>query len=118
MAQKQYFLGARRNAGEMDGDKKGEKITWDNIVISRCQQIDSEKNPGSVGMEILNNAKIKFSDFEEITGMTYEEFMKTANDRIMDPIIVFFGELKGSKDDRKADVVMFRFVNEDGTIDF
>ena len=118
MAQRQYFLGARRNAGEMDGELKGEKITWDNIVISRCQEIDGEKNPGSVGMEILNNAKIKFSDFEKITGMTYEEFMRTANERIMNPIVVFFGELKGSKDDRRADVAMFRFVEKDGSISF
>ena len=118
MAQRQYFLGARRNAGDMDGERKGEKITWDNIVISRCQDIDGEKNPESVGMEILNNAKIKFSDFKEITGMTYEEFMRTANERIMDPIVVFFGELKGSKDDRKADVAMFRFVEKDGSINF
>ena len=118
MAQKQYFLGARRSAGKMPGKKEGENITWDNIVISRCQQIDSEKNPGSVGMETLKDAKIKFSDFEEITGMSYEAFMKTANERILDPIIVFFGELKGSMDDRKADVVMFRFVNSDGSINF
>lgn len=44
--------------------------------------------------------------------------MRTANERIMDPIVIFFGELKGSKDDRKADVALFRFVEKDGSINF
>lgn len=118
MAQRQYFLGARRSTGEMEGERKGEKITWDNVVISRCQEIDDEKNPGSVGYEVLNNAKIKFSDFERITGMTYASFIAAAPDKVMEPIVIFFGEMKGSKDDRKADVELFRFVEENGEIKF
>ena len=105
---RQFFIGAKRSMGEMDGDRKGEKITWDNIVISRVQEILENGN----GHEVMTSCKIKTEDFKEVTGETWEDFEKKIPDRFMKQIIVFFGEMRGAKDDRKADTKYFRFVDK------
>ena len=104
----QHFIGARRSFGDFDGEKKGEKITYDNIVISRVQKILENGN----GYEVMSNLKIKKEEFREVTGETWEDFEKKIPDRFMKQIIVFFGEMRGAKDDRKADTKYFRFVGE------
>lgn len=104
---RQFFIGARRSMGEMDGDVKGEKITWDNIVVSRVQ----ETLENGSGYEAMTPCKIKTVEFQEVTGETWEQFEKKIPDRFMKQIIVFYGELRGAKDDRKADTKYFRFVN-------
>ena len=105
---RQFFIGARRSFGDFDGEKKGEKITYDNIVISWVEEILENGK----GYEVNTACKIKTEEFKEVTGETWEDFEKKIPDRILKQIIVFFGKMRGAKDDRKADVKYFRFVNE------
>ena len=105
---RQFFIGAKRSMGEMDGDRKGEKITWDNIVISRVQ----ETLENGSGYEAMNPCKIKTVEFQEVTGEPWDKFKDKIPDRFMKQIIVFFGEMRGAKDDRKADTKYFRFVDK------
>ena len=116
--QLQFFMGVKRSVGEMESEKKGEKITWDNVIINRMAEVDPEKNPGAIGYEILAPLKIKFEDFEDVTSMTYEKFVKAANEKLMKPIVVMFGEMRGNGENRKADVELFRFVDQNGEIKF
>ena len=116
--QMQFFMGVKRSVGEMESEKKGEKITWDNVIINRMSEIDLEKNPGAIGYEILAPLKIKLEDFEDVTSMTYENFVKASNEKLMKPIVVMFGEMRGNGENRKADVALFRFVEKDGSINF
>lgn len=106
------FLGVKRSFGEMDGER-GQKITWDNAVVYRAAPIvnkDGEVSADACGFELLTPCKIKMSDFKEVTGETFEEFLAKANDRILEVMVVFFGEMKGAKDDRKADTEYLRFA--------
>lgn len=105
---REFFIGAKRSMGEMDGDRKGEKITWDNIVISWVQEILENGN----GYEVITPCKIKTEEFQEVTGETWEDFEKKIPDRFMKQVTVFFGKMRGSKEDRKADVKYFRFVDK------
>ncbi len=106
---RQFFIGAKRSFGSLPSEIKGAPpITWDNIVISRVQEILENGN----GHEILTNCKIKTEEFREVTGETWEDFEKKIPDRFMKQIIVFFGEMRGAKDDRKADTKYFRFVDK------
>ncbi len=107
---KQFFLGAKRSFGEMDGDVKGEKIKWDNVIVYRAQEI-LDKDSGN-GYEKMDPCKIKTEEFQEVTGEPWEKFKDKIPDRFMKQIIVFFGEMRGAKDDRKADTKYFRFVGE------
>ena len=104
---REFFIGARRSMGEMDGDVKGEKITWDNIIISWVEEILENGK----GYEVNTVLKIKTEEFQEVTGETWEDFEEKIPDRFMQQIDVFFGKMRGAKDDRKADVKYFRFVN-------
>lgn len=108
------FLGVKRSFGEMDGEKKGQKITWDNAVVYRAAPIvnkDGEVPADACGFEVLTPCKIKMSDFKEVTGETFEAFLVKAEDCILQPMVVMFGEMKGAKDDRKADTEYLRFVS-------
>ena len=87
---------------------KGEKVFWDNIVISRVQEILEN----GIGYEVMTNCKIKTEEFQEVTQETWEEFEEKIADRFMKPINVMYGEMRGAKDDRKADTKYFRFVGE------
>ena len=116
--QLQFFMGVKRSVGEMESEKKGEKITWDNVIINRMSEIDSEKNDGAIGYEILAPLKIKYEEFEDVTSMTYEKFLEKASENLMQPIVVMFGEMRGTGENRKADVMLFRFVAKDGSINF
>lgn len=107
---RQFFIGAKRSMGEMDGDRKGEKIKWDNVIVYRAQEI-VDHDSGN-GYEVMTPCKIKTEEFQEVTGESWENFKKKVPDRFMKQIIVFFGEMRGAKDDRKADTKYFRFVGE------
>lgn len=110
-----YFLGAWRSNGKMKA-KDGSEITWDNVIVQRTKDVDPNLRESGVGREAATACKIKAEDFEEVTGESIEEFFKKANSRLNKPIIVYFGEMRGAKDDRKADTVFLRFVGLDGKI--
>lgn len=103
-----YFLGVKRSAGEMAGENGG-KIVWDNAVVYRCGQIDTSKNGESSGYEAMNPCKIKMEDFENVTGETFAKFLENAPKRVLKPMVVLFGEMKGQADNRKADTEYLRF---------
>lgn len=107
---RQFFIGAKRSFGEMDGDVKGEKIKWDNVIVYRAQEI-LDQDSGN-GYEVMTPCKIKTEEFLEVTGEQWDKFKDKIPDRFLKQIIVFFGEMRGAKDDRKADTKYFRFVDK------
>ena len=113
---KQFFIGAKRSSGSMLAEDKRSQIVWDNVVIHRIAEVDPDSNAGGGGYEVLTPCKIKAVDFERVTGLTLDEFMSSIPNHFMAPIVVYFGELRGAKDDRKADTEFFRFVGPDGQI--
>ena len=108
---RQFFIGAKRSMGEMDGDVKGEKIKWDNVIVYRVQEV-IDQDSGNGYDTILTPCKIKTEEFQEVTGEPWDKFKDKIPDRFMKQIIVFFGEMRGAKDDRKADTKYFRFVDK------
>ncbi len=112
MAKYQTIVGIERKKGEI-GDFQ--KTQYDNIVIHRTQAFDEVRENAdplcmNAGVQTLDPLKIKYTDFEDITGENPGSFSNCPEEYLGKSMIVFF--------DEKGKLQMLRIVGADGTVRF
>lgn len=112
MAKYQTIVGIERKKGEI-GDFQ--KTQYDNIVIHRTQAFDEVRENAdplcmNAGVQTLDPLKIKYTDFEDITGENPGGIVNHPDEYLGKSMIVFF--------DEKGKLQMLRIVGSDGAVRF
>ena len=90
MANAQRLIGVQHKEGEFLNERTRSMQKYNNLLLFRTEEFDEEDV--AYGLRALPELKVKFEDFEEMTGVAPEKFLDHLDEYVGKKLRVYYDE--------------------------